>query len=286
MGGATSFTYYRDRDLTQIAWENEARFLESELSRGEDDLWAFVSLGCGNAGPDAGLLRHLVTRHRNWHYYGVDSSEAMLNLAEDNLEPFSCDSHVVLADFCKDEFVMSLEQLLAPYDQRLFAMMGGTFGNFDQDWIADLLKTLVPAGDYLYLDIVPQFSSDDANASLRERLSHLPDNLHRFFVDLLTRLDIPMDRGRLVSDEHPEEGLNAIRFTFSYEAQRPTTITYAQGTLNLLPGDRIELLTIRAYDIEQLIAFMSDRDFYLQSSYMPEAPDLKHLWQRLLFRKV
>ena len=286
LGGATSFAYYRNRDLMQVAWENEARFLESELSGVEDDLWAFISLGCGNTGPDVNLLRHLVERENCWHYFGVDSSAAMLNLAEENLEDLSCDSHVVLADFCKEDFAPALYQLLANYDRRLFAMMGGTFGNFDQRWIAGLLETLIPAGDYLYLDVVPQYTSDDANDSLRERLAHLPDNLRRFFVDLLTRLDIPLDHGRVIGDEYPDEALNTIRFTFSYEAQEATTLTYSQGELDLLPGERVELLTIRAYDVDRLTAFMAERGFNLEATYIPEATGLKHLWQRLLFRKA
>jgi hypothetical protein len=286
LGGATSFAYYRNRDLMQIAWESEAQFLESELSSIGDDQWAFISLGCGNAGPDVNLLRHLVERRKCWHYFGVDSSAAMLTLAEDNLGDLGCDSFVVLADFCKDDFASALDQLLKTYDRRLFAMMGGTFGNFDQRWIADLLETLVPSGDYLYLDVVPQYTSDDANASLRERLAHLPDNLKRFFVDLLTRLDIPMDHGRVISDEYPDEGLNTLRFTFSYEAQEPTTLKYSQGELDLLPGEHVELLTIRAYDVDRLTAFMAGRGFNLQATYVPEAAGLKHLWQRLLFRKA
>jgi hypothetical protein len=286
LGGATSFAYYRNRDLMQIAWENEARFLESELSLIEDDLWAFISLGCGNAGPDVSLLHHLVERRDGWHYYGVDSSAAMLNLAEANLEALACASHVVLADFCRDDFSQALDQLLAVYDRRLFAMMGGTFGNFDQRWIADLLEILIPAGDYLYLDVVPQYPSDDANASLRERLAHLPDNLNRFFVDLLERLEIPMEQGRLISDEHPDEGLNTLRFTFSFEATEPTTLQYSQGELDLLPGERVELLTIRAYDVDRLTTFMARHGFDLQGTYIPKASGLKHLWQRLLFKKV
>lgn len=286
LGGATSFTHYRDRDLARIAWEHEAEFLESALLHVQEGLWAFVSLGCGNAGPDVNLLRPLIGRRQCWHYFGVDSSAAMLDLAEDNLDALSCDTYVVLADFCKDDFSSALDQLLVAYDRRLFAMMGGTFGNFDQRWIADLLETLVPAGDYLYVDIVPQYTSDDANASLRERLSHLPDNLDRFFVDLLTRLQIPMSQGRIVSDECPDEELNTIRFTFSYEAKEPTLLKYSQGELHLRPGERVELLTIRAYDVDRLTAFMAVRGFELDAAYIPESDGLKHLWQRLLFKKA
>ncbi len=286
LGGATSFTYYRDRDLMQIAWEREARFLESNVSQAKNDLWAFVSLGCGNAGPDVSLLRHLFDNGCHWHYFGVDSSAAMLDLAQDNLADLCCDAHVVLADFCRRDFPNALEELLTAYDHRLFAMMGGTFGNFDQRWIADLLETLIPSGDYLYLDIVPQYTADDANASLRERLAHLPDNLNRFFIDLLKRLQIPMDQGRVISDEHPDEELNTIRFTFYYEAQLPTTLRYSQGELHLLPGERVELLTIRAYDVDRLIAFMARRGFELDASYIPESNGLKHLWQRVLFKKT
>lgn len=286
LGGAASFTHYRDPDLMQITWDHEAQFLESTLPRTPDDLWALVSLGCGNAGPDVNLLRHLMEDGDCWHYYGVDSSAAMLDLAEDNLEGLACDSHVVLADFCRADFLSSLDRLLSPYDRRLFAMMGGTFGNFDQRWIAELLEKLVPSGDYLYLDVVPQYTNDDANASLRDRLSRLPDNLKRFFHDLLTRLNIPMDRGRLVSHEYPDDGLDTIRFIFSYEAQEPTTLTYSQGELDLLPGERVDLLTIRAYDIDRLTAFMAQRGFALQATYVPQADGLKHLWQRLLLKKT
>ena len=286
LGGARSFAHYRNQDLNHIAWEHEAEFLRTALSYKAGEPWAFVSLGCGNARPGAQLLRHLVGDRPGWHYFGVDSSASMLNLAEENLASLPCPAHAVLADFSKPDFSASLERLLASYEQRLYAMMGGTFVNLDQVWIADLLHELVPEGDYLYLDIVPHYTSDDANVSLRNRLARLPHNLERFFYDLLDRLGVSDECGEVVSDERADAELNTIPYTFSYEVHTPMVLTYAQGSLNLEPGDRLELLTIRAYDVDRLKAFLAEHAFEFQSSYIPETPGLAHLWERLLFRRV
>jgi hypothetical protein len=56
--------------------------------------------------------------------------------------------------------------------------------------------------------------------------------------------------------------------------------------VTLAPGERIELLSIRAYDPAALQAFLADRGFALQGTYMPDVGRLQHLWQRFLFQKI
>ncbi|MGC9348697.1 MAG: L-histidine N(alpha)-methyltransferase [Anaerolineae bacterium] len=283
--GATSFYSYRDRDLAKINWRDEYRFFERQPFWSEEQSIVLISLGCGNAGPEKPLLRAMNSDGYQVDYVGVDSSQAMLELAAENLAGQRFDQTFVLGDFGQQSFRDDLSELVAGYDVRVFAMMGGTLGNFDQVWIADVLQDLLCPGDHLYLDVVPMYGSDEENVRLRSRFADLPQNLGRFFDDLLRQLGLSRSDGKMVSDEGCDDDLNSMCITFYFEATDPLVFSCAGEDAKLERGERIELLSIRAYDVPSLKAFFEQRGFKFVDTFIPDVGDLSHLWQRLLFQK-
>ncbi len=284
LDGAGSFYTYRSEDLMQIAWQDEYQFFVRHQAsfRGRQ---AFISLGCGNSGPEKPLLHQMAAEGGDFAYFGIDSSEAMLRLAAENLADASFTRTFVLADFTHPDFADQLARLVADFDTRIYAMIGATFGNFDQVWLAGLLKRLVPAGDYLYLDIVPMYGSDEKDRWLKERFSQLPENLRLFFDRLLSALRLSREYGEVVGVEQADDHLDTICYTFFFRATQTTTLSCLGEEMTLSPGDQIELLSIRAYDIPSLEGFMAQHGFRLVDTYIPDVGNLSHLWQRLLFVK-
>ncbi|MCU0519857.1 MAG: L-histidine N(alpha)-methyltransferase [Anaerolineae bacterium] len=286
MNGADSFYSYRNAEVEQIPWRQEYDFFTRQALWTRGQRIGFVSLGCGNARPEQMLLRSL---HRDGYdvaYFGVDSSDAMLTLAGETLENESFERSYVLADFGEPDFPSGLWRLVGGCDSRLFAMIGATFGNFDQTFIADLLGRLVPPNDYVYLDVVPMFQAEDQNGKLRARLSRVPENLSRFFDRLLGMLGLSLAQGRVVCTESGDGDLHTMRFTFHFEVESRITVSCLGTEADLLPGERIELLSIRAYDAESLKQFLEHRGFRFLDTYVPDIGHYSHLWQRLLFVKT
>jgi hypothetical protein len=285
LNGANSFYSYRSAELSEIGSHNELRFFRQQPFWSPACRLAFVSLGCGNAGAEKPLLQQMQAEGCGVHYVGVDSSEAMLELAAANLADSAFSQTFALADFELPEFPEQVQALVCDCDARVFAMMGGTFGNFEQSMIADLLGRVVPSGAYLYLDVVPMYDAEDANLRLRARFSQLPENLRLFFDRLLSVLGLDREDGEIFGVESDDGVVSTIRYTFYFRPLRAITITCLDEEAVLTPEDRIELMSIRAYAVESLQLFMGRRGFSTVGTFVPDIGNLSHLWQRLLFVK-
>jgi len=285
LNGATVFYSYRNEDIEQIAWEDEVRFFSEQGICGPGDRVAFVSLGCGNAGPEKMLLRKLAADGCDLHYVGVDSSAGMLDLATENLDGESYRQSFVLADFSAPDFGERLDAVIAGADTRVYAMIGGTFGNFDQDFIADLLASLTPKGSHFYLDVVPTEPTEGRNEELEHRLSHLPQNLGDFFDRLLGALGLSREVGEVIRQDRTDGDLRTMRFTFAFRVTQCVHLACLGMERVLNPGEVVELFTVRAYDPESLVTFLGRRGFSLVDTYEPDVGGLSHRWQRLLLEK-
>lgn len=284
--GASSFYTYRQEDLRQINWKDEYRFFLRQSFWTPDRDIAFVSLGCGNAAAEKPLLHQSHAAGYRLAYYGVDSSRTMLKLAVENLAEEDVARTFILADFTLADFADNMAACLKGADVGIYAVIGGTFGNFDQHTIADVLARLIPPGDYLYLDVVPRPDAASGDTQLRGRFARLPENLRLFFDRLLARLGISREDGEVFGDEIPEDNLGTLRYTFYFRATGRITFPCFDDQVTLAPGERIELLSIRAYNPTALRTFLADRGFALQDTYVPDVGRLQHLWQRFLFQKI
>ncbi|MGC9399659.1 MAG: L-histidine N(alpha)-methyltransferase [Anaerolineae bacterium] len=284
--GAHAFYYYRSADLKEIEWEDEYRFFLQQPLWTDHETVALVSLGCGNADPEKPLLARLHADGRGIAYVGVDTSKVMLDLAQRNLNGAPYPRSYVLGDFTTAAFRDAIAPLLAPYDARVYTMIGGTFGNFEQRRIGEALRRLIAPGDYLYLDVVPKAQAEQELGALKSRFARLPQNYRRFFTNLLERLNVPQEAVKIVSQEQAEPaGLDTLRTTFFIEPQQEVTLTYFGERITLAAGEHVEVLNIRAYDPTSLKAFMAEHGFRFVGEFLPRVGALKHGWYRLLLQR-
>jgi hypothetical protein len=282
--GADAFYLYRSADLARIDWQGEYAFFERQPFWAAPTPLAFVSLGCGNAQPEKRLLRALVDAGHALRYVGVDSSRSMLELAQVQLQGAPYPRTFVQGDFTDPHIRSALDPLLQVSTACVYALIGGTFGNFNQTAIAEALAALLEPGEYLYLDVVPRARAE--LQQLRGRFAQLPRNYRRFFISLLERLDLPRDAIKVVSEECPEAALDALRYVFYFEMQRDVTLDYFGAPIPLEAGDRLEVLNIRAYDADALRDFLSAYGFDFVDEHYPEIEGLEHGWLRQLLRKA
>ena len=284
--GAESFYTYRNADFEEIRWEDEVAFFQRQTFCAPETRVAFVSLGCGNAVAERMLLRQMHARGAAWAYFGADSSRRMLELAEANLAAEAFPVTLLLADFTQPAFRETCARLLADFDTRIYATLGGTFGNFAPEHIAAALRTLVPPGDYVYLDVVPKPETPAEVSQLEARFARLAVNYDRFFASVLDRLCIPRASGEVISDVGGDPGLDTLRCTFHFRARERLEFPCFDESLPLHSGETIELLTIRAYDAATLRDFMTGYGFCAVDHYLPDVGRLSHPWLRMLFKRT
>lgn len=283
-GGAPAFYAYRDEDFREIRWQDECAFFARQPFWQKGTPLAFISLGCGNAGAEKAWLSCAHAEGYEIAYFGVDSSRAMLNLAQENLAQETFARAFLLADFSTEVFRQRLREMTGEVAARVYAMLGGTFGNFEQQEIVKTLAMLIAPGEYFYLDVVPRYASVTQDRQLRDRLSRLPQNLQAFFDSALQRLGLRRDAGEVYGAETWDERLQAWQYRFFFKAHEAATLPGAEPVA-LAPGESLELLNIRAYDPDALKAFMDAQGFAFVDAYVPDVGRLEHLWQRFLFRR-
>ncbi|MGC9393241.1 MAG: class I SAM-dependent methyltransferase [Anaerolineae bacterium] len=284
--GAETFYTYRGEELQEIRSDDEYAFFARQPFWTAARHLAFASLGCGNAGPEKPLLHAAYAEGRAVTYFGVDSSRAMLDLAQQNLADELFPRKFVLADFVRPDFVQQWRPHLAGFDAQLYVLLGGTFGNFEQDVIAEVVARIVPGGQYLYLDVVPQYETEAQNAQLRNRLIHLSQNLSRFFENLLEKLGLDQTCGELVTEEVDEAATGALRYVVQFHIHEALDFPCFGGVVHLMPGESIELMNVRAYKPTALQRFLAQWGFRYIDTYTPDVGHLAHLWQRFLFQKL
>ena len=102
--GAVSFYTYRGEDIQEIRWQDEFDFFKRQNFWNTSQRIAFVSLGCGNAAAEKMFLHTAYDYGIPIHYFGVDSSSSMLDLAIENLQAESFPATFILADFMTTSF--------------------------------------------------------------------------------------------------------------------------------------------------------------------------------------
>ena len=281
--GASSFYRYRNSDLAKMQSAHEFAFFQENGLFTADGSTAVISLGCGNGGAEAELLKTAVQNGVCPAYFGIDSSSEMLKLAALNMEQLCVSPRLILGDFSAPDFAEKLSPLLARHLPVIYLLMGGTFGNVPQKPFISHLSSLIKKDAYFYLDVVP-LSRDADFEALKQRFSRLHENYEHFFSQILTRLTIPIDAGRIYSEEKLEDHPSALRTRFFFKSRADLQLRFLNTTIPLKKGTDIELLTIRAYEIDSLNAFIEEYGFQTLSQFHPSTGSMKHGWQRLLFK--
>ncbi len=283
--GASSFYLYRSDDLKEMDASDECAFLVRHASLKINHSLAFVSLGCGNAAPDLPLLRRMHACKIPASYFGIDSSGAMLSLAEQNTGLMRMKPVLILGDFTLPDFKARFVPLVNGFDRTLYAMMGGTFGNTGQKDLCGALSRLLEPHDILYVDVVP-LEKGKAFGRLKARYATLPENYERFFSQVLERMSIRKDFGHYEGEEAMETDPVAYRHTFFFRARTAFSVSVGGRSIPFKNGERMELLTIRAYDMCSLQAFFEANGFHFLGSFISRAgiPG-HHRWQRMLLER-
>lgn len=241
-------------------------FLKRECldKSGLDKKYVLISLGCGNSYKEKAIGEASLKDNVDLFIVAVDSSPEMIELSEEILKDSQFGYQLLCADFSKDELHNHILNEFSKDVPKIYGFLGGTIGNVEQDYIADILYDLSSPGDMLWLDVVVrEMINDKGDRLLFERYLNYLENpkTKYFFFHPLEELGVSEQSGELYLSMETEETLNALKFVFRYRFNQKVVINLEGHTVNLLPGMTVDLFTIRAYDPEGLNQFFEERSF-------------------------
>lgn len=242
--------------------------LLSKLIKDKNKKIAFISLGAGNSQKETPILDKLYELGYNIAYFGVDCSMSMLELSEETLKKSKFEKHLICGDFASDIFKKELLNLIQDFDIKFFAMLGNTFGNVPQSYMADTLKKMVSKDDFLWLEInkIEEYSEIEASKNFERAMAYLEDESNKEFLTYpLNSKKIPLKYGELTLEMVKDISLKSINFKFGFLFKEKYNFKFNDNEMTFLPKESIDLLSIRTYYTPTLIDFFEQRDFnYLE----------------------
>lgn len=225
---------------------------------------AYISMGCGNGVREKEALKAMYEAGYQFTFFGVDSSVAALELVRQEYVDFEFPKQYLCADFGSPRFREEILDLTKDYDVRVYAFFGGTIGNIEPDYVADIMADMMKPGDYLWIDVYTR----RGKTSLDDRKLY---ELYRDYLDQEAQQDfifypsselgIPRKSGNLFVEMTTKEDLDALLFTIKFAITEKVKVKYRNQRITLLPGNELSLIKILNFDPNGLVKFFEERDF-------------------------
>jgi len=205
----------------------------------------FVSVGCGDGVKDNVLLRELDRRLDDAEqigYFALDISDALVAeavgnaLAGLNPEHFRVTPLVVDYSKMKQHLDAHSDARSAP---KLFAVLGNTVGNADEQHLMDAIAQAMAPGDLVLLEV--NIGAPD----ITDLLWRNPTSLEHDFVPL-SALGVPFDPTRI--DLSLVEGESVV------EGTKSVLISYRDAELDGLIFDQVKLFLMHYYDQQSFVS--------------------------------
>ncbi len=230
---------------------------------------ALISLGCGNSSREKSIMELASKDNQELTLFAIDASMSMLDLSKETLKDVPENrQRLICADFSSREFREEILQMTKGHQAKIYAFLGSTLGNTDQDYMADTLSSTLNPGDYLWIDVqIRKGLSHQDDMTLFERYSKYLElerdsHFHHFFFPL-KYMGVPFENGEMFLEMVKETALNAIKFVFSFRILHQTMVDIRHRQITLLENSVIQSLNIRVYDPDGLVNFFKARGFDL-----------------------
>lgn len=251
-----------------LDWSEDEIFDSLSKHISKEERVCFISLGCGSAYWDKATMRKVQEKGYNFHFLGVDSSQKMIQLAEESFAEDTFSHEFWVMDLTAYEFSQKIGELGQKFDKLFFILVGGTISNMVQTEISDTLFNVMKPGDLLWFECVLR----KANSKLDdlEQFKHYSKRLTspewvKFIYYPLENIGVPMSSGLISVENIQEESAGALVFRYSFCFHHPVTVKYLDEYIHFIPPERIKLLDIRVYHKKTFVKFLEQHDLKLLS---------------------
>jgi uncharacterized SAM-dependent methyltransferase len=192
-----------------------------------------ISFGSGDGARDRMLMDGLKQGGAQCHYFPVDASQTLLEMACAGADDDDFETTGIKADISSPVHLVYAADAAEP--PRLFISSGNTLGGFDPLAQIRYFAQCLRGGDYLIVD--GEIYDEQQTMARRENLS-----VRRFLAAMLTGIGITADDGEIRFDHKLDErhqGLHLIRRSF--RADRDLSASAGGEQVPLERGERIGL---------------------------------------------
>lgn len=246
-----------------------------------------VGLGCWDSSKEKWILKKLTENGLEVPYFGVDTSNRMLDLSKDNLKEISQKKIFLKADIMSKDFKDELNELTINIEIRVLAFLGGTFCNPNQTEIAESIYNLMWENDLLWVDMKTRDEVTDENEEIliNKYLWELDnDALFDKNFNVLKKIWISPDSWKLKLAVWDETHVWSKLFKYYFQFKKDVNVEYAGEKITFLEDEWIMLQHIRVYHKSKFLNFMEKMGFVL----INQMDSKKRLWisrSQFLFKK-
>ncbi|PIV90830.1 hypothetical protein COW46_01660 [Candidatus Gracilibacteria bacterium CG17_big_fil_post_rev_8_21_14_2_50_48_13] len=229
---------------------------------------AIFSIGCGSAIIDKDYMTILHEAGYDFTFIGIDSSEVMIQLAEETMKDVPFKTEFWVEDIVSPMFVKRVANTLKDFDRGVFAIIGGTIGNMVQTEIADTLYNVMFPGNLMIFEcMIREANSKIGDLKLFNRYaSRLKDeNNINFVLHPLDMLGVPRNIGSLELENFLEESIGVLTFRFSFRFKEAYTVHFLDEYIHFIPPEKIKLIEVRVYHPDTMLNFFKWHNFTLLS---------------------
>lgn len=246
-----------------------ADFLLKDIFVQSPQGYCLLSLGCGRARRESGMLQELYRNKsdRITEFIGVDASYRMLEMAEQNIDDLPQRTQLWQADFLSRKFEEEVKQRLSD-KPRIIAVLDATFGNVNQDHFTDCLYDITAEGDYVWIEFDEIHIRDDMTAAGVSRIFNIHKkvymedvSLDSVFSGLRQVLALDPSAGEFYMEMLDEKSVGAIHFTYNFRMKKAVSVTYKGQHIQLTPDEVIHTESVRVYYPPKFIEFFQSKGF-------------------------
>ncbi|GEM_PF-4159088 len=268
-----------DPEYRQIAEANREKFFQNNL----DDISKnfpknglnIIALGVGDGLKEKVIIEFLEKNDfTNIHYYPVDFSKELLDVAINNAKHLKCKITGVLADIKSDDFAKFIRDNFSDVKQTsLFLMLGNTFGNFhDQYGILDTLYGVLKTQDYFLFDVVIKRHNNklDYMRDFEKNMQTIqnPKRVDHHQNYLVEELGFKKNYGHAeVRVFSTDMNNNVLKREHYFVFDRNVLVDFGGEKINFAKGERIKLQDVSWYEENYVVSFFEGHGFEVLGKY-------------------
>lgn len=234
----------------------------------KDSKLCFVGIGSGNAKKELEILEKI--NLKDISIFITDYSKNMLKMAQDNLKKSNYNCNYVCGNFFDESFHFYIhdQQKKERTDKALYILLGGTFGNCDTHKVISNLAKILKRGDFLYFDIPSKdnITSED-ELIIIEAYKDMLKNKERMYFYSNHIISLGLDKNKIDFNFElkKDNSLKTLEFNFYLKLLENINIRHNNINIELKSTDKIKILEIRIFSINELLKLFKENNLELVS---------------------
>ena len=225
-----------------------------------------ISLECedGILREEKEILEVAYKKGARFIYIGVDASKYIPLEVDKKFKGCDFEKHFICANFQAHNFRTEIGYLIDEYPNKVF-ILGKTIVNIKSTVLADTISNILKKDDLFwieYLSLRTGLNKEDDFKTFDAYVKYLdePKIMNHYFHPL-EYVGVPFENGKMIVDMEYEDSAGALNFIYSFYFKKKTKINFRGEEIIFLPKEKVELTSIRVFDMNTFVQFFEAHNF-------------------------